>query len=118
MAGATRRRRSRQAVQSWRLRGVALPSGATDVFTAMSHDSGRTFDAPVRVNDVDGDARLNGEQPPHIGLIPQSGRDPQIVVVWTTKGEKGTVLRQARSMDAGRSFSRSSIVPGSDADRS
>jgi hypothetical protein len=38
-----------------------------------------------------------------------------ITVVWTTKGEHGTLLKQARSADRGRSFSHSAIIPGSDA---
>jgi hypothetical protein len=62
------------------------------------------------VNDVEGDARLNGEQPPGIGLIRREGGDPVIVVVWTTNGASGTTLRQSRSEDGGRSFVRSSLV--------
>jgi hypothetical protein len=95
--------------------GASLPSGATDVFVSVSRDGGRTFGGPIRVNRIDGDARLNGEQPPQIGLVARAGKDPSIVVVWTTKGGKGTALLQARSDDGGRSFSSSSLVPGSDA---
>jgi hypothetical protein len=95
--------------------GASLPSGATDVFAAVSRDGGRTFGGPVRVNKIDGDARLNGEQPPHVGLVTRAGKDPSIVVVWTTKGGRGTTLLQARSDDGGTSFSPSSLVPGSDA---
>jgi hypothetical protein len=95
--------------------GGTLPSGATDVFTAVSRDGGRAFAAPVRVNDVEGDARLNGEQPPHVALISHAGHDPAIVVVWTTKGANGTKLLQARSVDGGRSFTPGALVPGSDA---
>jgi len=90
--------------------GASLPSGATDVFVAMSRDGARTFGAPVRVNDVDGDARLNGEQPPRITLA----RDA-VTVVWTTKGAIGTKLLQSRSADGGRTFSKSTIVRGTDA---
>ena len=95
--------------------GATQPSGMTDVFTAVSRDGGRVFAAPVRVNDVEGDARLNGEQPPHVALVSRAGHDPAIVVVWTTKGANGTKLLQARSEDGGRSFSPSALVPGSDA---
>ena len=95
--------------------GGAQTSGATDVFTAVSRDGGRTFGAPVRVNDIDGDARLNGEQPPHIALVPRSGRAPALVVVWTTKGANGTTLLQSRCDDGGRSFTPAVLVPGSDA---
>jgi hypothetical protein len=95
--------------------GGTLPSGATDVFAAVSRDGGRAFAPPVRVNQIDGDARLNGEQPPHVALVPRAGREPAIVVVWTTKGPIGTTLQQARSDDGGRTFARGALVPGSDA---
>ena len=64
----------RRAVRGRRVGAQA--SGTTDVFTAVSRDGGRRFGAPVRVNDIDGDARLNGEQPPHIALVPRTGREP------------------------------------------
>ena len=93
----------------------AEPSGSTDVFVAISRDGARTFSSPVRVNNVEGDARVNGEQPPHVALVPRPRRDPAIVVVWTTKGANGTKLLQARSEDGGRSFSPAALVPGTDA---
>ena len=95
--------------------GASSPAGVSDVYIAVSRDSGQTFAAPVRANDVPGDARLTGEQPPQVALVPRAGREPAIVVVWTTKGEKGTRLLQARSDDGGRSFGRSLPVPGTDA---
>ena len=95
--------------------GGTEPSGTTDVFAGVSRDGGRTFGAPVRVNGVAGDARVNGEQPPHVALVPRAGHDPAIVVVWTTKGDAGTRLLQARSDDGGRSFSTAALVPGTDA---
>jgi hypothetical protein len=95
--------------------GGAQPSGSTDVFVATSRDSARTFSPPVRVNDVEGDARVNGEQPPHVALVPRPRRDPAVVVVWTTKGANGTKLLQSRSEDGGRSFSPAALVPGTDA---
>ena len=85
-------------------------SGATDIFAAVSRDGARTFAPPVRVNDVAGDARVNGEQPPRVAL-----RNNHIVIVWTSKGPKGTRLLQARSEDGGKTFSHAAIVPGSDA---
>jgi hypothetical protein len=94
--------------------GGAQPSGATDVFAAVSRDGGHAFGAPVRVNDVEGDARLNGEQPPQVALVRRSAREPAIVIVWTTKGAKGTKLLQSRSDDGGRSFVPASLVPGTD----
>jgi hypothetical protein len=90
--------------------GASTPAGATDVYAAVSGDGGRTFGAPVRVNDVDGDARLNGEQPPRVAV-----HGTAITVVWTAKGANGTKLVQSRSDNGGRSFARSSTVPGSDA---
>lgn len=95
--------------------GGMQPGGATDVFAAVSRDGGRAFAAPVRVNNVDGDARLNGEQPPHVALVSLTGREPAIVIVWTTKGGDGTKLLQSRSDDGGRSFTPGALVPGSDA---
>jgi hypothetical protein len=95
--------------------GGTQPGGATDVFAAVSRDGGRAFAAPVRVNNIEGDARLNGEQPPHVALVPRTGREPAIVVVWTTKGANGTKLLQSRSEDGGRSFTAGMLVPGGDA---
>jgi hypothetical protein len=65
------------------------------------------------VNDKDGDARVNGEQPPRVVL--QHTDPPVVTVVWTTKGEKGTRLVYARSEDGGRSFTSARTVPGGDA---
>ena len=95
--------------------GAAEASGSTDIFAAVSRDGGRSFGAPVRVNHIAGDARVNGEQPPHIALVPRPRRDPAVVVVWTTKGENGTKLLQSRSDDGGRAFAPATLVPGTDA---
>jgi hypothetical protein len=94
-------------VVSW---GATMPDGATDLFAAVSRDGGRSFAAPVRVNDVDGDACLNGEQPPRVTIAPDS-----VTIVWTTKGARGTKLLYARSADGGRTFATSAAVPGGDA---
>jgi hypothetical protein len=90
--------------------GASTPAGATDVYAAVSRDGGRTFGAPVRVNDVDGDARLNGEQPPRVVV-----RGAAVTVVWTSKGANGTRLLQSRSDDGGRTFAKANPVPGGDA---
>jgi hypothetical protein len=95
--------------------GASEASGATDIFSAVSIDGGRTFGAPVRVNDTPGDARVNGEQPPRVALVRRAGGKPAMTIVWTTKGAHGTKLLQARSDDGGRSFGRAITVPGSDA---
>src|SRR4051812_11004939 len=61
---------------------ASVPSGQTDIFASTSSDAARTFGAPVRVNDVDGDARVSGEQPPRVVLAARTGQPPSIVVVW------------------------------------
>src|SRR5262245_37798199 len=90
--------------------GATVEGGATDVYAAVSRDAGRTFASPVRVNDINGDARLSGEQPPRVAIQ----RDA-ITIVWTTKGPRGTVLKSARSTDGGKSYARAAVVPGGDA---
>jgi hypothetical protein len=94
---------------------ASASTGATDVFAALSRDGGRTFGSPVRVNDVTGDARVTGEQPPRVSLVHQPDGAPRMTIVWTAKGPSGTTLEQAQSTDSGRTFSRATIVPGSDA---
>ena len=94
--------------------GASL-NGTMDVYSAVSRDGGATFGAPVRVNDVPGDARVGGEQPPHVALVPRSKGDPDLVVVWTSKGANGTRLMTARSTDAGATFGAASVVRGTDA---
>jgi hypothetical protein len=84
--------------------GAATKDSVTDIYLAMSRDGGRTFGAPTRVNQVPGDARLSGEQPPRVALVPRAGREPSIVVVWTSRAQAGTRLVSAHSTDAGRSF--------------
>ncbi len=90
--------------------GASTPAGATDVYAAVSRDGGRTFGPPVRVSDAEGEARLNGEQPPRVAL-----RGAAITVVWTTKGKNGTRLVQSRSDDRGLTFAKAAPVPGGDA---
>jgi hypothetical protein len=94
---------------------ASAPAGATDVYASASRDGGRTFSAAVRVNSVPGDARVNGEQPPRLALRDRAGSFPEIAVVWTTKGNAGTRLMSGSSLDGGRTFSPSAVVPGSDA---
>lgn len=98
---------------AWGASLLGGPGGATDIFLATSRDGGQTFGAPVRVNDKDGDARVNGEQPPRVVL--RHADPPIVTVVWTTKGEKGTRLVYARSGDGGGSFTPATGVPGGDA---
>jgi hypothetical protein len=95
--------------------GAATKDSVTDIYLAMSRDGGRTFGAPTRVNQVPGDARLSGEQPPRVALVPRAGREPSIVVVWTSRAQAGTRLVSAHSTDAGRSFTTAAPLPGSEA---
>jgi hypothetical protein len=83
--------------------GAQTAEGKADVFVAVSRDGGRGFSAPVRVNAVEGDARLGGELPPRVGLVARGGHDPEIVVAYGAKAEH-TEIRVARSRDGGRTF--------------
>ena len=92
---------------------VAVAWGATagarsDVYLAVSHDAGVTFDTPVRVNRESGEGRLGGELPPRVAIVPRStARDDaaarDILVLWTSRG-RSTALKLARSRDGGRTF--------------
>jgi hypothetical protein len=99
-------------VAAW---SATTAAGEADIYASASADAGRTFGAPVRVNETPGDARVNGEQPPRVALKRRQGRQPEIAIVWTTKRPAGTVLLSASSADGGRTYSKSSLVPGSDA---
>jgi len=94
---------------------ASAPDGETDIYAAASRDAGRSFSSPVRVNSIPGDARVNGEQPPRLALKDRPGLPPEIAVVWTTKGTAGSKLLSATSIDGGRTFQKSVLVPGSDA---
>jgi hypothetical protein len=89
--------------------------GRTDIFSAVSRDGGASFASPVRVNDVAGQASANAEQPPRVALVSRPGAIPEIVVVWTARGDAGTRLLTARSRDGGTTFGRAAAVAGSDA---
>jgi hypothetical protein len=89
--------------------------GAGNVYLAMSRDSGATFSAPRRVNDQEGDASANNEQPPRVALS-GSASAPTITVVWSKRNEEGPqrarrdAVRMARSTDGGRTFSPARFV--------
>ncbi|MBC7562947.1 MAG: hypothetical protein H7305_08525 [Gemmatimonadaceae bacterium] len=80
----------------------ASSSGGTDVYSAVSRDAGRTFGSAVRVNDTPFNARVGGEQPPQVALVPRAGADPQVTVVWTAKRPDGGRLLTSRSIDGAR----------------
>ena len=82
----------------------AAANGNGDVFLAVSRDSGRTFSAPVRVNSIEGDARISGEIAPRVAIMERSGlSDPFITVTWNAKDDT-TQIRTARSRNGGRTF--------------
>ncbi len=86
----------------------ASVDGKTDVFLAVSRDSGVTFGTPVKVNATAGDARLGGELPPRVALVPGSG-EPEIVVLWTARSQTMEV-RMTRSRDGGRTFTAPTML--------
>lgn len=93
----------------------AATDSATDIYAATSRDGGTTFSEPVRVNSVDGQARVNSEMPPRVALIPRGDAEPEIAVVWTDKVSDGWRVLHARSADGGVSFGSTAPVPGGDA---
>ena len=82
---------------------AAAVNGKGDVFLAVSRDAGRTFGAPVRVNAVEGTARISGEIAPRVAMTSGTGKDPIITVTWNAK-DAATTIQTARSRDGGRSF--------------
>lgn len=93
---------------------AATKSGPTDIYAAVSHDGGASFRAPVRVNSAPGAARVNGEQPPRVALVPGRGTTPHVAVIWTAKTASGTTLLTSRSTDGGRAFGPSSPLAGTE----
>jgi hypothetical protein len=78
---------------------AASAQDGTDIYAAMSSDGGRTFSAPVRVNDHPGDANPGGEQPPRIVV-----KGSSVDVVWVSKRESVSGIRVASSTDGGATF--------------
>lgn len=83
-----------RVVAAW----AATIGEATNVYVSVSEDDGRQFGRPIRVNDIDGDARVNGEQPPRVAI----GND--IVVAWESRRAGSPEIRMARSIDGGHTF--------------
>ncbi len=96
----------------------AATISSMDIFMATSTNGGSTFSAPVQVNRVSSEARVSGEEPPRVALVPRPGTTPEIVVVWTAKAGTTWTLLSARSLDGGRTFSHSIPVPGSEGEGS
>jgi hypothetical protein len=96
----------------------AATISSMDIFVATSTDGGATFGSPVQVNRVAGEARVSGEEPPRIALVPRRGAAPEVVIVWTAKAGTTWKLLSARSLDGGSTYSASAPVPGSDSEGS
>jgi hypothetical protein len=84
---------------------AASNSTGTDIYAAFSRDGGAHFSAPVRVNDVPGDAIAGGEQPPRIVI-----KDQRVNVVWVSKHDGAAAIRAAASNDGGATFSRATTI--------
>lgn len=84
--------------------------GAANVYVAMSSDGGATFSEPRRVNNVDGDASANNEQPPRVVISAAKAPSRRITVFWSKRNEgpqraRRDAIRMAISEDDGRTFS-------------
>lgn len=108
--GVTGRSNSAPAVAGWgKMVAVAWTASTekvSDIFVSISTDSGATFRDPVRVNDVDGDARASGEQAARVLIGPGN----IVHVIWPSRHETQSVIRYAKSTDGGRSFSKAITV--------
>ncbi len=97
--------------------GATTADGKADVFIATSRNGGLTFGSPVQVNTQAGEARLNGEMPPHVAIHKTASYGgPDVVVLWTARGAT-TSIKLARSGNGGRAFDepivlQSPIAPG------
>jgi hypothetical protein len=78
----------------------------TNIYLATSADSGAHFSSPVRVNDIEGDATANGEQPPRVTL---HGRD--LSVLWVSKRSGIPVIRSTSSSDGATFTAARTITP-------
>jgi hypothetical protein len=90
---------------AWAATGGPGTQGQTDIYAALSVDGGRTFGSPVRVNDVPGDAKANGEQPPRV-LVKRAA----LHVLWVSKRDGVSGILAAASTDGGRTFTRARAI--------
>jgi hypothetical protein len=88
---------------------TAATEDTSDIFLSVSGDGGATFAPPVRVNDIEGDARASGEQSARVVV----GSGNAIHVVWPARRDGQSVIRYAGSKDLGRTFSPAATVAGS-----
>jgi hypothetical protein len=89
-------------------------NAGTDVFAVTSRDGGLSFSDPVRVNQVEGQANVNGEQPPQVVIASPPKASRTVTVIWTAKLGAGTRVLIARSSDDGRTFSAAVPVQSTD----
>jgi BNR repeat-like domain len=80
---------------------VERAKGASNVMLRHSSD-GVNFSAPVRVNNLDGDATVRNENPPKVAAAAQG----RVYVCWASeRGKWKGDIRFARSTDGGKTFS-------------
>ena len=87
--------RGEEVVATW----AARTATTTDVYAAWSRDGGVTFEPPVRVNDLPGDARVSGEQAPRVAFVGGGVR-----VVWESRAGGAAVVRTAIAAAGERAF--------------
>ena len=66
------------------------------------------------MNRAAGEARLGGELPPRVALMPVRGGEPEITVLWTARTGT-TQIKMARSRDGGRTFTEATALQAADA---
>ena len=58
---------------------TACEHGRTDIYAATSEDGAVQFGAPVRVNDVEGEAHVYGEDPPRVAIVPSAAQSQAVL---------------------------------------
>jgi len=99
-SGASVAASGREVVVSWAVRA----EGATDIYAAISHDDGASFGPATRVNDLPGDARTSGEQPPRVSV------GKAVDVVWVSRAGTGPRIRAARARPQTVTFAPAATV--------
>ena len=84
---------------------ASTADGVSDLYAVTSNDSGATFSAPRRVNDIPGDVRTGGEYAPEVAIGPQA-----LHVAWMSSRDNKVALRVAKSTDRGQTFSPASTL--------
>jgi hypothetical protein len=88
---------------------ATVPEQGSDVFAAVSRDAGASFARPVRVNQRQGEAKANGEQPPRVAISRKDNR-VSMVVAWTASAAGGTRVMSAESRDEGNTFDAATTI--------